>query len=160
MAPSGNWPDAWGMAESTSSNGIPRVACVVADEDPDALCATVALLESAGIELLAATPSGIAALDILQARPATVVVLDARLLDLNGLDVARRVAEISRTKTQVILYTSDASPELVPRALDAGASGVVVKRSSPSNLLEAIAEVAGGGIYVDPELRGELRAAV
>ena len=117
-------PDAWCMEESIISTASAGIACVVADDDPETLGATVALLETEGIDV-SATDSGIDALAALQARPATVVLVDARLSDLNGLDVARRVAEISRQKTQVILFTGDASPEFVSDALDAGASGVV-----------------------------------
>lgn len=149
-------PDAWCMEESITSTAAAGIACVVADGDPDTLGATVALLETEGIDVLAATGSGIDALAALQARPATVVLVDARLSDLNGLDVARRVAEISRQKTQVILFTGDASPEFVSDALDAGANGVVVKHSPPPNLLAAIAEVVRGGVYIDPELRDEV----
>lgn len=129
------------------------LACVVADDNPHTLSAIEALLESEGIEVLAAVRTGGEALEALEARPMTVVVLDVRLPDLNGVEVARRVATLARSKTAVVLYTSDARSALVRDALEAGVRGIVVKGSSPVNLLAAISTVAEGGVYIDPDLR-------
>jgi DNA-binding NarL/FixJ family response regulator len=140
------------MEDSRDGTRTPQVACLVADDNPHMLEATQALLESERIEVLAVAQSGIEALEFLEARPPLVVVLDLRLPDLSGLEVARRVAEIARRKTAVIIHTSCAGPDLVPTALDAGASGVVLKGSSPTSLLDAISTVAAGRVYVDPAL--------
>jgi DNA-binding NarL/FixJ family response regulator len=133
--------------------GEPRVSCIVVDDNPAMLGAITALLESDGVDVVATEQTGLGALEALDALPVTVVVLDLRLPDISGLDVARRVGEIARRKTAVVLYTSYEGSDLVPAALDAGASGVVVKTSSPTGLLDAIGEVSRGRVYVDPALR-------
>jgi two-component system response regulator DesR len=85
-----------------------------------------------------------------------VILLDVRMPDLNGLEVARRAAEILRKKISIVFYTSYADSTFVREALDAGARGVVLKDAPPSNLLDALAEVAEGGVYIDPRLRPRL----
>ena len=83
----------------------------------------------------------------------TAIVVDLRLPDLSGLEVARRAVEIVRRQTFVILRTGAADSSIAAQALDAGARGVVLTNSSHSNLLEALSQAAAGGIYVDPALR-------
>ena len=52
----------------------------------------------------------------------------------------------------MILYTGDAGAEQLQEALDAGASGYVLKTADLQELLEAVREVAEGGRYIDPRL--------
>jgi DNA-binding NarL/FixJ family response regulator len=132
----------------------PPVSCVVVDDNTHLLDAMGDLLQTEGMNVVAVAQSGIEALEALEARPTTVIVLDLRLPDLSGLEVARRAVEIARRKTAVVLYTGTGDRELVPEALDAGASAVVLKGPSPQNLLDAISTVAAGSVYIDPELRG------
>ena len=132
----------------------PPVSCVVVDDNSHLLDAMGDLLQTEGMNVVAVAQSGIEALEALEARPTTVIVLDLRLPDLSGLEVARRAVEIARRKTAVVLYTGTGDRELVPEALDAGASAVVLKGPSPQNLLDAISTVAAGSVYIDPELRG------
>jgi DNA-binding NarL/FixJ family response regulator len=134
-----------------------RVSCVVVDDNAAMLGATSDLLASADMDVIAAEQTGLGALAALDALPTTVVVLDLRLPDMSGLEVARRVTEIARRKTAIVLHTSYDGTDIVPSALDAGISGVVVKSGSPAALLEAIKRVAAGGVYVDPALRGAQR---
>lgn len=130
----------------------PDVVCTLIGDDEDLLDAIEQLLQSEGIGTVAVATSGMEALTELESRVTNIVVLDLRLPDMDGLDVARRVFEIARRKTAVIIHTSVTSPDLVPAALDAGAAGVVAKGSPPERLLEAISVVADGGVYVDPVL--------
>jgi two-component system, NarL family, nitrate/nitrite response regulator NarL len=130
------------------------ISCVVVDDNVHLLDAMSDLLEGEGMDVVAVAHSGIEALETLEAMPTTVIVVDLRLPDLNGLEVARRAVEIARRKTAIVLYTGTGDRELVPEALDAGASAVVLKGPSARNLLEAISTVAAGQVYVDAELRG------
>jgi DNA-binding NarL/FixJ family response regulator len=129
------------------------VSCVVVDDNSHVLDAMGDLLEGEGLDVVAVAHTGIEALEALEAMPATVIVVDLRLPDLSGLEVARRAVEIARRKTAIVLYTGSGDRDLVPEALDAGASAVVLKGPSPRNLLEAISTVASGRVYVDPDLR-------
>ena len=130
-----------------------QLACVLADDHEQLLEASATLLEAAGVRVLGTATTGVGALQLLEEQPTTAVVLDLRLPDLDGLEVARRVAEIARRKTAVIIYTSYADEQIVNEAFDAGARAVVLKEGSPDNLLTALSAVAADEIYVDPQLR-------
>ena len=140
------------LMEQTST--VP-ISCVVVDDNTYVADAMGDLLAGEGMDVVAIARSGIEALEALEALPTTVVVLDLRLPDLSGLEVARRAVEIARRKTAIVLYTGTGDHDLVPEALDAGASAVVLKGPAPQNLLDAISKVASGDVYVDPELRDQ-----
>jgi DNA-binding NarL/FixJ family response regulator len=80
-----------------------------------------------------------------------VVVLDYGLPDLDGLEVTRQIVDL-QLGTRVLVLTMHASEEYATRVIQAGAKGFVVKVASASELLSAIRKVAGGGVYVSPEI--------
>lgn len=141
------------MADLRTGRQPQALACVLADDHDQLLDACEDLLLSEGVRVLGKARTGEGALQILEEQPITAVVVDLRLPDLNGLEVARRVSEIARRKTAVIIYTSYADDKMVGEALDAGAQAVVLKNGSPDNLMAAMAAVAAGEIFVDPQLR-------
>lgn len=128
------------------------VTCLLADDSEPIREALVDLLRNEGIEILGAARTGVEALRLLERCDPTLLVLDVRLPDIDGVEVARRAGEIAREKPAVILYTSYADRGLATRALAVGARAVVIKNASPANLLEAISIVVDGGIYIDPRL--------
>jgi DNA-binding NarL/FixJ family response regulator len=140
------------MAFSTD-NHKHSVRCLLADDSEPVRSALKSLLREESIEVVGEASTGLEALIMLEELPATVILLDVRLPDLNGLDVARRAAEILRKKISIVFYTSYADSGFVRDALDAGARGVVLKDAPPANLLDALDEVAAGGVYFDPRLR-------
>jgi two-component system, NarL family, response regulator DesR len=129
------------------------VTCLLADDNGPVLEALASLLRTEGIDVVGEARTGVEALELMGQQPARVVVLDVRLPDLSGFEVARRSAEIVRKQTSIIFYTSYADAKMVSEALDLGARGVVLKDAPPENLLHAIDAVSAGGVYVDPKLR-------
>ena len=118
------------MADLRTGRRQQALACVLADDHDQLLDACESLLLSEGVRVLGKATTGEGVLQILEEQPLTAVVVDLRLPDLNGLEVARRVAEIARRKTAVIIYTSYADDKMVGEALDAGARAVVLKNGS------------------------------
>jgi DNA-binding NarL/FixJ family response regulator len=57
---------------------------------------------------------------------------------------------------RIVLYTGHNDVELLLDGLDSGARGYALKEGAPSELMDAIREVAAGGTYVDPRLRPAL----
>ena len=73
-----------------------------------------------------------------------VILMDINLGGMDGIECVRRLKEIV-PDAQVLMLTVFEDADKIYRALAAGASGYLLKRSSPSKLLEAITEVLDGG---------------
>ena len=78
-----------------------------------------------------------------------VILLDISMPRLNGIEAARRLSK-SLPESKLIFVTMHADATFVAEALKAGASGYVVKRSAPDELVMAIEEVLRGRTYISP----------
>ena len=118
------------------------------------------LLEAAGgIEVAAEAADGLEALAMIAKHRPEVVLADARMPGMDGIELVRRCAREHPGLPVVILTTFD-SDELVRDAVREGAAGFLLKDVSPERLAEAIASVRDGGIVIDPRVAGvALRAA-
>jgi len=124
--------------------------CVLADDHPAVLDSVSRFLEAKGVRVSQAR-NGDEALATIRATQPDVAILDVAMSPTSGIDVARRVADVS-PKTKVILYTGHNDLGLLDRALDAGARGFVLKEGTLESLEEAVRTVAGGGTWVDSRL--------
>jgi DNA-binding NarL/FixJ family response regulator len=89
-------------------------------------------------------PSAENALTELPVTRPDVVLMDINLPGLNGVECVRRLKELL-PKTQVVMLTVYENTNIIFSALAAGASGYLLKKSSPEQLIEAIREVHNGG---------------
>jgi DNA-binding NarL/FixJ family response regulator len=112
----------------------------------------------AGIEVVAEAASGREALRLCQTQHPDVALMDIMMPDLNGLDAAARLAAISPS-TRTIILSMNASEEYVLQALRCGAAGYLLKNISPSELEQAIREVARGETYLTPAVSKHVIAA-
>jgi DNA-binding NarL/FixJ family response regulator len=132
--------------------------CLLADDHPAILASVAAFLTDEGVDVVATARTGAEALRALEIQSVAVAVLDQRLPDMTGVELAREVAAI-RPGTAVLLYTGFSEAALVQEALDAGVSGIVLKDAPLTDLPRAIALIAQGGSYLDPVLGGVLAGA-
>jgi DNA-binding NarL/FixJ family response regulator len=125
------------------------VRVILADDHLILRQALKALLEREGLRVVADVADGRAAVDAVCRFGPDVVVLDVAMPLLNGVDAAW---EISRAAphTHVLLLSGLDDPRFVPDALRAGVRGFVLKSQGAEDLLRAIEEVQGGGLYVSP----------
>jgi DNA-binding NarL/FixJ family response regulator len=130
------------------------VSCLLVDDHPALLDALSRSLTSAGMRVLGAAPTAAAALAMLSRRP-DVVLLDMRLPDMDGIELAQAIAR-SDTPTKTLLYTGHSDPQLAAQALAAGMGGLITKGSPLSEVVRAVQAVASGGTYVDPLLGAQL----
>jgi DNA-binding NarL/FixJ family response regulator len=80
-----------------------------------------------------------------------VVLMDIHLPGESGIACTARLKELL-PGIQVIILTVYRNQELIFQALQAGALGYLLKRSSPAELLKAIAEVRSGGAPMTSEI--------
>lgn len=78
-----------------------------------------------------------------------LVVLDIGMPILNGIDAARRIKK-ALPATKLIFLSMHANAIYLRKALEAGASGYVLKSGAAEELLTAIEEVRKGRVYVTP----------
>jgi DNA-binding NarL/FixJ family response regulator len=103
------------------------------------------------IEVVAEASNGIEAVDqAIRLRP-TVVLMDIRMPELDGLQATRRILSNDEATRVLILTTFDLD-EYVYEALRAGASGFVLKDDPPEQLLAAIRVVAAGDALLSPAI--------
>lgn len=108
-----------------------------------------ALLERSGLQVVADEADGRAAVDAVQRLAPDVAVLDFAMPVLNGVEAAREIARVAPA-TLVILLSGVDDARFVPEALKAGVRGFVQKSQGADDLIDAIAEVRRGGVYVSP----------
>jgi DNA-binding NarL/FixJ family response regulator len=109
------------------------------------------LAEEPDIEVVAEASNGLEAVDKAARFRPTVVLMDIRMPELDGLEATRRILAADDTARILILTTFDLD-EYVYEALRAGASGFVLKDDPPEQLLAAIRTVAGGDALLSPAI--------
>ena len=103
----------------------------------------------ADIEVVAEASNGIEAVEKAARFRPTVVLMDIRMPELDGLAATRRILAADDAARILILTTFDLD-EYVYEALAAGASGFVLKDDPPEQLLAAIRTVAAGDALLSP----------
>jgi DNA-binding NarL/FixJ family response regulator len=81
----------------------------------------------------------------------TVIVMDCALPGLSGIEAARRIRE-SQPEAKILMLSMHAEDTLVRQALEAGASGYILKNAMDLDLNNAIRRVAAGKRVLDPQL--------
>jgi DNA-binding NarL/FixJ family response regulator len=109
------------------------------------------LNESPGFRCVCACATGEEALAVIPKQAPDVVLMDIHLPNLSGIECTARLTQLLPT-VQVVMLTVYSDPDKLFKALRAGASGYLLKRSPPEKILEAIAEVRAGGSPMTPEI--------
>jgi DNA-binding NarL/FixJ family response regulator len=99
---------------------------------------------SAGFRCISSYSSADAALQHLPADKPEVVLMDINLGGMNGIECVQRLKSLA-PEMQVIMLTVYDDTDQIFNALSAGATGYLLKRSTPATLLQAIREVRAGG---------------
>jgi len=80
-----------------------------------------------------------------------ICVVDINLPGVSGFELARRILARDAT-ARIIMFSMNDDPVFVARAIETGAKGYVSKTGDPQDLVDAIREVAKGGVYLPPAL--------
>jgi DNA-binding NarL/FixJ family response regulator len=117
---------------------------IVDDEKELRQSITIFVNGSPGFKCVSAYGSAEAALKGLPSEKPDVVLMDINLGSMNGIECVRRL-KAEAPAMQILMLTVYEDTDQIFKALAAGASGYLLKRSSPTQLLQAIREVHGGG---------------
>jgi DNA-binding NarL/FixJ family response regulator len=103
------------------------------------------------IEVVAEARNGVEAVDKVGRFHPSVVLMDIRMPELDGLEATRRILAADDAARILILTTFDLD-EYVYEALSIGASGFVLKDDPPEQLLSAVRTVAAGDALLSPSV--------
>ncbi len=101
------------------------------------------------IDVVAEASNGLEAVEKAARFDPTVILMDIRMPELDGLEATRRILAANDAARVLILTTFDLD-EYVYEALRAGASGFVLKDDPPEQLIAAIHTVAAGDALLSP----------
>jgi DNA-binding NarL/FixJ family response regulator len=100
-------------------------------------------------ELVGTVEDGRALVAAAQKLNPDVIVTDISMPLLNGIEAAQQIKKVT-PKVKIVFLTMHPDVTYATRALEAGASGYVLKHAAPSELITAIKEVLNGRIYLTP----------
>ncbi len=120
------------------------------------------LVDSAeDMEVVGEADDGAQAVALARQRRADVVLMDIRMPNVDGLEATRRIdADESLAGVKVLIVTTYETDEYVYEALQAGASGFLVKDTEPAGLLHAVRVIADGDALLSPGITRRLIADI
>ena len=112
----------------------------------------------ADFNLLGAFDTADAAFIALPKLKPEVVIMDINLPGMSGVECVRQL-KTTMPQMQFMMFTVFESSEQVFEALEAGASGYLLKRSSPAKIIEAVIELKDGGAPMSTEIARKVVAS-
>ena len=135
-----------------SVTNSPATSVLLVDDHPmvqDGLTACLSYYPD--INIIGTTQDGKSALSqALELKP-DVILMDISMPDMNGIDATEIITE-QLTSTKVLIFSMHDSLEFVNSAMQAGASGYILKDTGSAEVYAAIKAVASGKIYFSPSI--------
>ncbi|KQM81003.1 response regulator transcription factor [Agromyces sp. Leaf222] len=113
-----------------------------------------------GIEVVGEASDGAAAIAQVAALAPDVVCMDVQMPGMDGLEATRRITADATSTAAVLVLTTFNREDYLFEALEAGASGFLLKNSSPEQLIEAVQVVARGDALLSPDVTRRVIEAV
>jgi DNA-binding NarL/FixJ family response regulator len=127
--------------------------CIAIVEDNEEILAMLQRIVARAPQLqcVCTCANGEAAMQMIPAHKPQVVIMDLQLPDFSGIECTIRLKRVM-PEIQILVYTVYGDNEQVFKALEAGASGYLLKRSTPEEILQAIVDVHQGGAPMTGEI--------
>ncbi|HEY7259016.1 MAG TPA: response regulator transcription factor [Gaiellales bacterium] len=132
-------------------NAAPVRVLLVDDDDLMRAGLRAVLRSDPEVEVVGEAATGRSAVAAVRTRRPDVVLMDVRMPDLDGIAATREVLAVS-PDVRVVILTTFEQDDYIFGALSAGASGFLLKRTSPEELLAAIHAVAAGDSLLSPSV--------
>lgn len=128
---------------------MPISVLIVEDEPEFVRRFSLAVLGDPGLSLTAAVSNGSAAMALLALQAPDVLLLDLGLPDMDGTEVIRHVAR-HHPRCDVLVMTMFGDEQHVITALEAGATGYLLKDAGGDHVAASIHELHAGGSPISP----------
>lgn len=131
--------------------GAERVTRVALVDDDSLVRAGLSMILGAdpGIEIVGDADDGSKAVELVQRHRPDVLLMDVRMPTMDGIAATRAVTQLAEHPAIIMLTTFDMD-EYVFTALEAGASGFLLKDTPPTDLISAVHVVARGDAMLSP----------
>ena len=127
------------------------VRVLLVDDDDLMRAGLKAVLSSdTSVEVVGEAGNGRAAVERAGALRPDLVLMDVRMPDLDGIAATREI--LSTSQVRIVILTTFEQDDYIFGALRAGASGFLLKRTAPEELLAAIHTVAAGDSLLSPSV--------
>lgn len=136
------------MIARTTETELPRV---ILAEDHEMVRDGIRVALDSRMEIVAEVANGLDAVAAANVLQPDLILMDLSLPGMTGIDATRRIAA-QQPQVKVLCVSMYSDTVFVRAALEAGASGYVLKESPISELVQAIEEVRQGRRYVDPRV--------
>lgn len=123
-----------------------RARILLADDHQLTLAGIRRLLETS-YDVIAEVNDGAALVKAAAVMQPDLIVLDISMPQINGIDAAARIRK-SAPQVKLLFLTMHVNSRFLAAALAAGATGYVLKTAAAEELLQAVASVLKGGVYV------------
>lgn len=126
---------------------------LVIDDHPIVLTGCRRLLNEAGVEEVMEARTLVAGYRLYRRRRPEVVIADLAMQagGLSGLELVRRLRR-NDPRLPILVFSMHRDPIIVSRALEAGATGYLLKETTPEEMLAAVEAVRGGRPYMSHDL--------
>ncbi len=129
---------------------------ILADDHSLVRAGIKSLLEdSDGVKVIGEASNGREAVELTGKLSPDMVFLDIAMPELNGLEAAARIKK-EYPEVEIIILSMHLDEEYVIQALNAGASGYLLKDSAPNELRMALEMVREGKVYISPSIPHEV----
>ena len=136
-----------------------RVRVLVVDDDEHFRAGLAELLGAHDLDVVATASNGRDAIDVTRMLRPDIVLMDVQMPGLNGIEAARGVLS-TWPATRVVMLTVSGDGIDVLEAMLAGATGYLVKGTSPEALVAGIRAAAAGDALLSPGLAAKLLGRV
>ena len=126
---------------------------LIIDDHPIVLQGCRRMLEDAGVAAVLEARDAVSGYRLYRRHRPDVVIIDLAMQGsgLGGLPLIRRISAHDR-RVRILVFSMHSDPIIVARALEAGATGYVLKDTSSEDLLEAFEKVSAGKPYLSADL--------
>ena len=140
--------------------GPGRIRLLIVDDHPVVRDGLRGILEgSPDCEVVGEAANGAEAVTRARALRPDVVLMDLRMPDVDGVTAIKRLAELGVEARVLVLTTYDTDADVVP-AIEAGATGYLLKDSPRSDLLRAVRAAVHGEAVLSPSVATRLLGQV
>ena len=149
-----------GTAANTGADSVRRIRLLIVDDHPIVRDGLRAVFESeAAFEVVGQAADGVEAVDRAGALGVDVVLMDLRMPRMGGVEAIRRLRETAPDIRVLVLTTFDSDTDVLP-AVEAGATGYLLKDAPRDELLRAVHAAYLGQAVLAPSVAQKLLGRV